>query len=319
MIQAPERCSQPAQGEDQTELCCAALDDQAETHPPSKCQAVLAFLLHFRERIPGGEANRDDQQFAFGCQILDREDELVITFPSLFRKKGSAGPEIFERRVVCCREFRAPACDQIQFCDALATLDKGDEVGAAVELIDDLKYRLLTFFSGRMFGEENSDAQVSLGTQLLRDQRVGGFLHAVVQEAVGIVRTEDEARSHGFPEMVVHVLGRALIPNPQHLKLCTVAHAGELLEYFLGFWRKALQLPDHQFYNIICEAFGTNSEQVPYPTPRAIIECQQAIVRESVNELDCEERVARGLFVNQVCQWGGALQSAVKGVHKQFT
>ena len=109
MIQAPERRSQPAQGEDQTELCSAALDAQAETHPPSKCQAVLAFLLHFREGITGGEGNRDSQQLALGCQILDREDELLITFPSLFCKNGSAGPEILERRVVRCREFRAPA------------------------------------------------------------------------------------------------------------------------------------------------------------------------------------------------------------------
>ena len=30
MIQAPERRSQPAQGEDQTELCSAALDDEAK-------------------------------------------------------------------------------------------------------------------------------------------------------------------------------------------------------------------------------------------------------------------------------------------------
>lgn len=177
-------------------------------------------------------------------------------------------------------------------------------MGAPVELIDDLKYRLLTFFSGRVLGAEHSDAQVSLGPQLLRDQRV---------------RTEDEARSHGFPEMVVHVLNRALIRHPQHLELYTVAHAGELLEYLLGFWRKTLQLLDHQLYNVVREAFGTNAEQAPYPTPRAIIECQQAIVRQSGNELDCEERVARGLFVNQVCQWGGALQLAVKRVHEQFT
>jgi len=149
-------------------LCSAALDGQAETHPPSKCQAVLAFLLHFREWIPGGEANRDGQQLALGCQILDREDELAITFPSLICKNGSAGPEILERRVICCREFRAPACDQIQFCDALAILNRGDEMGAPVELIDDLKYRLLTFFSGRALGEEHSDAQMSLGTLLLR-------------------------------------------------------------------------------------------------------------------------------------------------------
>src|SRR3954447_5544397 len=36
MIQAPESRSQPAQGEYQTELCSAALDAKAETHPPSK-------------------------------------------------------------------------------------------------------------------------------------------------------------------------------------------------------------------------------------------------------------------------------------------
>jgi hypothetical protein len=27
-------------------------------------------------------------------------------------------------------------------------------------------------------------------------------LHAVVQESIGVVRTEDETRPHGFPEMV---------------------------------------------------------------------------------------------------------------------
>src|SRR5690348_17916208 len=102
----------------------------AETHPLSKCQAVLAFLLYSRERIPGGKANSDGQQLAIGYQIFDREDELAITFPSLFCKKGSAGPEILERRLVCCREFRAPACDQVQFCDVLAVLDRGDETGA---------------------------------------------------------------------------------------------------------------------------------------------------------------------------------------------
>src|SRR5262249_16849268 len=97
-------------------------------------------------------------------------------------------------------------------------------MGAPVELIDDLKYRLLPFFSGRVFGEEHSDAQVSLGTQLLRDQRVRSFLHTVVQEAVGIVRAEYEARSHGFPEMVVHLFDRALIPHPQRLEFYTIAY-----------------------------------------------------------------------------------------------
>src|SRR5262245_48231355 len=116
--------------------------------------------------------------------------------------------------------------------------------------------------------------------------------------------------------MVVHALGRALIPHPQRREFYSIAHAGELLEYLLSFWRKALQLLDHQLYNIVREAFGANADQVPYPTLRTVIGCQQAIVRQSRNELDGEERVARGLFVNQVCQRGGELQLAVKEVQK---
>ena len=121
-------------------------------------------------------------------------------------------------------------------------------------------------------GEQHADAQVSLGAQLLRDQRVRGFLHAVVQESIRIVRTEDEARPHGFPEMVVHLLDRALIRHSQHLELCTVAHAGELLERLLRLRRQAIQLPDHQLDDIVRKAFGVNAAQVPDPTPLAVVE-----------------------------------------------
>jgi hypothetical protein len=43
------------------------------------------------------QANKEVQQLALGCQILDREDEPVIAFPGFFCKKGSAGPEILKR------------------------------------------------------------------------------------------------------------------------------------------------------------------------------------------------------------------------------
>ena len=59
VIQAPERRGQPTQSQDQAELRSAELDDQAETHPLGKCEAVFAFRLHFREWIPGRQTNRD--------------------------------------------------------------------------------------------------------------------------------------------------------------------------------------------------------------------------------------------------------------------
>src|SRR3954454_22532518 len=110
MIQAAERFSQPAQGEDQTKLCSAALDERTKAHPPRKCQALLAFLLHFLEWIPGSETYRVGQQFALGCQIFDREDKPVIALPSLFCKKGAAGPEIDESHSYAVESFaRRPA------------------------------------------------------------------------------------------------------------------------------------------------------------------------------------------------------------------
>ena len=87
-----------------------------------------------------------------------------------------------------------------------------------------------------------------------------------------------------------------------------------------AFWVSAgrrLQLPDHQFDDIVRIAFGVNAAQVPDPMPLAVIECEQALVCERRNELDREERVARRLLVNQFRQRGAALRFAVKGVRQQ--
>jgi len=191
-------------------------------------------------------------------------------------------------------------------------------VRAAIELIDNLEDRFLAFHRRRVSGEQHTDAQVSRGALLLRDQRVRGFLHTVVQESIRIVSTEDEARPHGMPEMVVHLPGLAWIRHPQHLELCTVSHAGELLERLPGFYRQAIQLPDHQFDDVVGEAHGVNAAKVPDPTAFAIIECEQALVCECRDELNREERVAASLFVNQFRQRGGAFRFAVKGVRQQL-
>ncbi len=55
------------------------------------------------------------------------------------------------------------------------------------------------------------------------------------------------------------------VSHPQHVELGTVAHAGELLECLLCFWRKAVQLSDHELYDVVREAFGVNATQVPHP------------------------------------------------------
>ncbi|MGZ5141509.1 MAG: hypothetical protein ACXWCX_27235 [Burkholderiales bacterium] len=77
---------------------------------------------------------------------------------------------------------------------------------AAIELIDDLEDGFFAFRWRCVGGEKHADAQVSLGAQVFRDQGVRCLLHAVVQESIRIISTKDEARAHGFPEMVMHVL-----------------------------------------------------------------------------------------------------------------
>ena len=84
---------------------------------------------------------------------------------------------------------RLPAL-RFSVCDPLALFDRGDEVRAAIELVDDFEDGFVAFRRRRVLGEQHADAQVRLGAQVFRDQGVGGLLHAVVQETVRIIRHE---------------------------------------------------------------------------------------------------------------------------------
>lgn len=64
-------------------------------------------------------------------------------------------------------------------------------MGPTVELVDDFEYRLIAFFFWGVFGEEHADPQVRVGTDLFPDHRVRCFLHAIVQESIGLIRAEN--------------------------------------------------------------------------------------------------------------------------------
>ena len=67
----------------------------------------------------------------------------------------------------------------------LALVACGDQLGAAVELIDDLEDRLLSLLGRDVRREQPPYSKVRFAAQRLRDQRVGGFLNAIVDELVG--------------------------------------------------------------------------------------------------------------------------------------
>jgi hypothetical protein len=64
----------------------------------------------------------------------------------------------------------------------------------AVELIDDFEDRLLAPFRRCVPGEQSANSEVSFSALTFRDQRVGRFVDAVVDETIGIVGEKNEFR-----------------------------------------------------------------------------------------------------------------------------
>ena len=98
----------------------------------------------------------------------------------------------------------ALAGDQVELRELLALFSRSDQDRAAVELIDDLEDRLLPFLGGRLRREQPADPQMRFRAPVLRDQRVGGFLHTVVDEPVGAFRTLDELLADRLPQSRVN-------------------------------------------------------------------------------------------------------------------
>ena len=190
---------------------------------------------------------------------------------------------------------------------------------AAVELVNDLEYCLLAFRRRSVRSQKHPNAQMRRGPQLLRNHGIGCFLHAIVQESIGIVRAEDKSGPYCFPKVLVKFLDRLLVSHRQHVELGAVSHAGELLECLLCLDWQAVQLSDHEFHDIVGVAFGVNAIQVPYPAAFTVVEAEQAFLSQRGNELDGEEGIARGLLMNQFRERSGASRLAVQRVRQQLT
>ena len=151
-----------------------------------------------------------------------------------------------------------------------------------------------------------------------RDQRIGGFLHAVVDEPVGAFQALDQLLTNGLPESRVDLLLRCPENDRQRRDLGDVAEAGELLQRLLRFGGQAAQLPDHQVHHIVGVALGVNAIEVPGPAPVVMIEGEQALFGERGKKLNGEERIASRLLVHQLRQRRGALRLAAKRIRNQL-
>ena len=107
--------------------------------------------------------------------------------------------------------------------------------------------------------------EVRRGPLAFGDQRVGGFLDTVVQEAVGPLPPEHQPGQHRLPERCVE---RRLAPAVDHAQdgdRRAVAQAGELPQRHLGRLGQAAQLADHKVHDVVGITLGVNAIEIPAP------------------------------------------------------
>src|SRR5215472_5522158 len=100
---------------------------------------------------------------------FDIEDELVILVPGLFGQQCPARREILKRCGIRCRNFSAPARNEIQLCDPVTFLSGHNEVRAAVELINNLEDPLLLFLSRGVSCQQSAYSEMGFGPQFFWD------------------------------------------------------------------------------------------------------------------------------------------------------
>src|SRR5579864_2163711 len=104
-------------------------------------------LLRFRPRA--------GQEFTFRPVQVQREGELALPLPRVFRQKRGAGDEIGESRSVSSRRLCALTRDQVKLSQLLTLIAFTDQRSTTVEMIDDLENRLIPLIGGRL-GQEQS-------------------------------------------------------------------------------------------------------------------------------------------------------------------
>src|ERR1700675_606037 len=162
--------------------------------------------------------------------------------------------------------------------------------------------------------EQPSDAQVRLGAQPFRYERIGGLLDTVVDELVRTVQVLDQLQTNGIPEIRMDVLVRFPENDRKHRDFGDVAEAGELLQRGLGLGGQAGQLPDHEVHHIVGVPLGVKAIELPAPARRVMIEAEQPLVGQGDKELDRGVRVDGRLLLEPTSQWPCAPRFAVERI-----
>ncbi len=172
--------------------------------------------------------------------------------------------------------------------------------GAPIELVRDIEQMPGELVRRHARQQRTADAQVEVGTLLVRNQRVGRLLDPVVQKPAGTLLVEDEPGADGFPEGSVHRFLCCPVNQGQGGGRGDIAQAGELFQGFLGGGRKPLQLAGHKIHHVFGIALGADPIHVPLPSPSNRVEREQPLIGQRREELNGEKRISAGLLLHQL-------------------
>src|SRR5262245_55860021 len=97
------------------------------------------------------------------------------------------------------------------------------------------------------------------GALCLRNQRIGGFLNAVMLEVIGALGMENEFGPQRVLQIEAQLFVRRLVDYGQSCEMCAVAQARKLLEDALSANGQSSQLADHEVDNVVCVALLVNA------------------------------------------------------------
>src|SRR5437899_11575209 len=130
-----------------------------------------------------------------------------------------------------------------------------------------------------------------LGAHGLRNQRVGRLLDPVMGEPIPALAPLDQLEKGRLPQSRVDLSLRGPEEDRKQRDLGAVAKAGEVLECRLGLDRQTAQFPNHELNDIAGVTLRVNAIEIPGPTPLAMIEEEQLLLRERSKKLNREKRI----------------------------
>ena len=112
--------------------------------------------------------------------------ELITPFPAVFREQCLRAREIRQSGRIGCRHLGASAGHKPKFGNLLALLGRMYQADAAIELTDDIEDLLSGVDGRRPRCEHPANSQVLHRPGSGWDERIGSFLHPVVDECIFI-------------------------------------------------------------------------------------------------------------------------------------